>query len=240
MDMNSLSDADESRRDFLIYLLSIGALAAIPGCNSGGVIHTLDTVEAMPPGKSIYQFMGDVRVNGQPADLSTIINPGDTVETLELSYIIFVVNKDAFILRANSRMVIPVPTAPTNTIQLTRGKLLSVLASRKIAIKTPSAFVSIRGTGIYVESDPEGSYVCTCYGIAELTTPDNPAITETVSATHHDSRYILADPSAANRIQVAPFRDHEDEELLLIETLVGRTTPFVVPKSAVRSRRSYY
>ena len=238
--MNSLSDVDETRRDFLIYLLSIGALAAIPGCNASGVIHTLDTVEEMPPGKSIYQFMGDVRVNGQPVNLATMIKPGDTVETFDESFIIFVVNKDAFILRANSKMTIPIPTATASTILLSQGKLLSVLASRQVAIKTPSAFVSIRGTGIYLECDPEGSYVCTCYGISDLATLDNPAINETVSATHHDARYILADPAAANRIQMAPIRDHEDEELLLIETLVGRTTPFVVPKGAVRSRRRYY
>ena len=38
----------------------------------------------------------------------------------------------------------------------------------------------------------------------------------------------------------APFKDHDDEELLLKETLVGRTTPYVVPKSLNRFRRRYY
>ncbi len=238
--MNSLSDMDESRRDFLVYLLSIGAFAAIPGCSSGGAIQSLDKVEELPAGKSIYQFMGDVRVNGQAVSLTTKISPGDTIETFDLSYIIFVVNKDAFILRANSKMTLPEPVAQPDTILLNRGKLLSVLASRQIQIKTPSAFINIRGTGIYLECDPEGSYVCTCYGISDLATLDNPAITETVSATHHDPRYISADPTAAERIQMATFRDHTDDELLLIETLVGRTTPFVVPKGAVKARRRYY
>ncbi|MBD3649286.1 MAG: hypothetical protein HUJ31_17965, partial [Pseudomonadales bacterium] len=58
---------------------------------------------------------------------------------------------------------------------------------------------------------------------------------------HHDApRYILADPSAAQRIQPSRFKDHYDDELLLIETLVGRTTPFVVPGGIRRSGRTYF
>jgi hypothetical protein len=83
--------------------------------------------------------------------------------------------------------------------------------------------------------------VCTCYGAADLAAMDDPAVAETVVSSHHDApRYVLADRSAARRIQPAPFRDHDDQELLLIETLVGRTTPFVVPRRLTRSRAPYY
>ena len=239
--MNSITDIDESRRQFLVYLLSTGVLTAVPGCSSSGATQTLPKPEELPPGKSIYQFKGDVRVNAQPVTLATSIHAGDIIETFDKSYIIFVFNKDATILRSNSQMILPAPGVTTSAFQLNQGKALSVLASRTTQIKTPSAFISIRGTGIYIESEADRSYVCTCYGVSDLATADNPGINETIVSAHHDApRYILADKSLTNRIQPAPFKNHDDQELLLIETLVGRTTPYIVPQGAVRSRTRYF
>lgn len=235
--MDSLSHHEESRRQFLLYLLSIGAFAAVPGCSTS---RSPSAPKQMPANRSIYRLKGDVRVNGQPADLETLVSPGDTVETLKESYVIFVVNKDAFIVRSNSRMEIA-EAGSGDTFSLPQGKALSVLASRETRITTPSAVIGIRGTGIYVESEPDRSYVCTCYGTSDLSTADDPNIKETITAEHHDEpRYILADTRASRRIQPAPFKNHDDQELLLIETLVGRTTPFVVPGGINRSRSTYY
>jgi len=202
------------------------------------------TPTSLAAGQSIYQIDGDVRINGIKATQNTAIKQGDTVETDENSFAIFVVNKDAFILRSNSTLSLPAQTkaaSSPNAFNLTRGRALSVLASRKTRITTPSAVIGIRGTGVYIEVEPERSYVCTCYGTVDLATSDDPSINETIQAQHHDDpRYILADKNQRNRIQPAPFKDHDDQELLLIETLVGRTTPYVVPKSLTRSRRRYY
>ncbi|HJN52802.1 MAG: FecR domain-containing protein [Pseudomonadales bacterium] len=239
--MTSISEKDESRRQFLRYLLSAGILATVQGCGTGGVTRSLPKPQELAAGKSIYQFKGDVRVNTQPVTLATLIKAGDVVETFDKSYVIFVVDKDAFILRSNSHMDIPTPTVTAGAFQLNKGKMLSVLASRTIQIKTPSAVIGIRGTGIYVESEPDRSYVCTCYGSADLATADNPGINESIVSEHHDApRYILADTSLTTRIQPAPFKNHDDQELLLIETLVGRSTPYVVPRSPVRSRTTYF
>jgi len=42
-------------------------------------------------------------------------------------------------------------------------------------------------------------------------------------------RYILADGAAGTRIQAAPFINHDDDdELTLIEALLGREPPFAV------------
>jgi len=241
-DMSSIYDADESRRRFLLYLLSTGALSTITACGSSG-----QAASAMPEelsaGRSIFKFSGDVRVNGQQVTLETLIRAGDVIETFDKSFIIFVLNKDSFILRSNSKMSLPVAVAavvPT-VLSLDRGKVLTVLASRTTRIKTPSAIIGIRGTGVYLEAEPELSYVCTCYGLADLATTDDPDINETILSEHHTSpRYILADKSSAKRIQPAPFKNHDDQELLLIETLVGRTTPYVVPKGITRTRSRYF
>lgn len=242
--MNSISDVDESRRQFLLYLLTTGTLASLAGCASPAS-RAPGLPEALPPGRSIYEFDGDVRVNNLPATLKTPIRAGDTVETFASSYVIFVVNKDAFILRSDSRMAFPLPPPSTSAtipsaFSLNRGKALSVLATRATQIATPNAVIGIRGTGVYLETDPDRSYVCTCYGVADLSTADDPGINETIEAQHHDApRYILADPGISNRIQPAPFINHNDEELLLIETLVGRTPPYAVPRSVTRTRALY-
>ncbi len=239
--MSSISEIDESRRRFALFLLATGALVPLAGCGtrSGAAPGKL------PTGRSIHDMAGDVRVNGITATLNTLIKPGDIVETFEQSYVIFVVQQDAFILRANSRMVLPgratAPGVVPTAYSLERGKALSVMASRRTDITTPNAVIGVRGTGVYVETDPEQSYVCICYGTSDLATADNPGINETIVSEHHNEpRYILADPGAAQRIVPAPFINHDDQELLLIETLVGRTPPYVVPKGIPRTRSTYF
>ncbi|MDP7575475.1 MAG: hypothetical protein QGH99_00805 [Pseudomonadales bacterium] len=79
------------------------------------------------------------------------------------------------------------------------------------------------------------------YGTTDLAAADNPNIKETVISEHHDApQYILADQSLSNRIQPAPFKNHDDQELLLIETLVGRAPLYVVPRPVPRSRQRHY
>lgn len=236
-DKNSI---DHNKRMLLLAMLSAGALTAIPGCTTGGAVTALDS------SRSIFQLSGDVRVNGIVATLATLINPGDIIETFDKSFVIFVVEKDAFILRSNSKMTLPslaenAGKVVSTTFMLERGKALSVLASRRTDISTPTAIIGVRGTGVYLETDPEKSYVCVCYGTSDVATADNPAISETIVSDHHTApKYILADPKASTRIVPAPFINHDDQELLLIETLVGRTTPYVVPRGIPRSRTGYY
>lgn len=240
--MTSISDIDESRRQFLLYLLASGTLVSAAGCSTGS---STSVPTALAPGRSIHQLTGDVRVNGVAATVATAINPGDVVETFAKSFVIFVVEKDAFILRSNSKMTLPGRSTAawvvSTAFSLERGKALSVLASRRTDIPTPSAVIGVRGTGVYVESEPDRSYVCVCYGISDLATTDNPGISETIVSEHHSApRYILGDKSASKRIIPAPFKNHDDQELLLIETLVGRTTPYVVPRGVPRTRGSYF
>ncbi len=237
--MKGLLDSDESRRQFLLQLLSAGAFTSLAGCTTNG--SGIQDPTKMPAGRSIFEFSGDVTINKVAATLTSPIGPGDVVATGEASYVIFVVNKDAFILRSSSQMTLPADTT-ANAFDLNKGKALSVLATRKTRIQTPTAVIGVRGTGVYLEVEPDQSYVCTCYGGTDLAAADDPAINETIIAQHHDApRYILGPgTTSGSRIQPAPFINHDDEELLLIETLVGRTTPYVVPRGISRSRRSYF
>ena len=98
-----------------------------------------------------------------------------------------------------------------------------------VQIQTASATVRIRGTGFYVESDQEQTYFCTCYGLADISANDDPESKDTVASKHHDKPlYILAGTKNPGKsIRRAPFINHTDQELALIETLVGRTPAFV-------------
>ena len=231
---------DERRRQILLYLLSASALAAVPGCASiSRIYQAMPMPKQMPDDKSIFQYRGHISVNGVAADLTTMIMPGDVVETADKSEMIFVVGKDSFLMREQSRIRMPT-TSVGGTYGLERGKTLGVFASRQTEIRTPSAVIAIKGTGIYLESEPELTYVCTCYGLTDISVVDDPNISETVKSEHHDApKYVLADPNAAKRIVPAPFKNHDDQELLLIETLVGRSTPYVVPQGIRRTRGTY-
>ena len=113
--------------------------------------------------------------------------------------------------------------AVADTLRLVTGALLSVFgrgAAKRVV--TPTSTIGIRGTGLYVESQPERSYVCNCYGEILIAAADDANVTERITSRHHDApRYV-----SKGRITPAPFINHTDVELALIEALVGRTPPF--------------
>lgn len=237
-------NTDDPRRRILIKALAAGAFAAgIPPF--GLAASVLGAVPGqMASGRSIYRLSGDVRVNNAPATLDTRIKPGDTVETGSGAEIVFVVGKDSYILRGNSRMTLQAEsTAPdvASTLKLFAGKMLAVFGRSTHRIQTATAVVGIRGTGVYSETDPEQTYFCTCYGIADIASDKDRNSTETVEATHHDKPlYILAKGSEGKLIRPAPFLNHTDQELQLIESLVGRTPPFIFPGDAYSAPRRKY
>jgi hypothetical protein len=175
--------------------------------------------------KGVYRVRGDARVNGAPAREGMDVNPGDTVTTASGGQIVFVINRDAFLLRANSRL--EVGSGAADVFRIVTGALLSVYQSGKPkTLRAPTATIGIRGTAVYVESGAERTYVCTCYGEAELVPEHDLAARETVKTIHHEQpRYIMG-KGAPQMIMRAPVVNHSDAELVLLESLVGRTVPF--------------
>lgn len=238
--MTTLSDPDFRRRELLLGLLGFGALG-VSGCAANGA--GVDP-ELFPPDRSIYRLRGDVRVNGLAAVLATPIPAGARIETGPDSHVVFVSGQDAFILRERSDFTLPGPPAATPAgpprFRLDRGKALSVFASRRLDLATPQAVVAVRGTGVYVEAYAVSAYVCTCYGVTDIGAAADASVMRRVAATHHDAPVeVHVGGDGPPQIVDAPFRDHDDEELLLIETLVGRTTPFFVPGGLQRAMRRY-
>ena len=217
-----MSYADEKRRRFLLQALAAGLFAVAPKGRTevlGKVPHQL------PPGKSIYTLNGTLRVNGVIANEDTIITANDQLQTDSNSQAIFAVGHDAFILRENSELKLSSDGVLVEGMRLINGALLSVFGKSRHHLETQTATIGIRGTGVYVEASADVSYICTCYGVTEIGASSTPENKETITSKHHDDpRYI----TAAGEIQKAPFINHTDEELMLIETLVGRVPPFTL------------
>jgi len=225
-----MKSIDQRRREFLVSALSAGLYAA----GSMGIFQPVWAMGKIPkqlvPGKSIYDLSGEVRVDGIPATQETVINVNSTVMTGDSSHVIFAVGSDAFVLRSNSTVKIE-GSSIISQIRLISGKLLSVFGKRlqkqKLSLNTTTATIGIRGTGVYLEAEEEQTYICTCYGTADLHANKDKKSLERVKTDHHDApRFILVDQPAGENIQPAPVFNHTDDELALIETLVGREVPF--------------
>jgi len=225
-----MKNTEESRREFLISALSAGLYAA----GSMGILQPVWAMGKIPkqlvPGKSIYDLSGEVSVDGKPATENTLISVNSTVKTGDSSHVIFAVGMDAFVLRSNSTVKVE-GNSIISGIRLISGKLLSVFGRRvekqKLSLKTTTATIGIRGTGVYLEAEEKQTYICTCYGVADLQSNGDKTSAERVETRHHDApRFILADQPAGKNIQPAPVFNHTDDELAIIETLVGRDVPF--------------
>lgn len=245
--MSRFDTTDDPRRRLLIQALSAGLFTtAITNANALSFSIFGSKPSRLPAGQSIYGLSGEVTVNDQVATLTTQIKPGDTVQTAKNSEVVFVVGTHSMILESNSRLLIESSESSTGNIlisglRMVAGKLLSVSRNSPMKVSTSTSTIGIRGTGFYVESDPEQTYFCTCYGVTEVASNSDPDSKETIAATHHDRPlYIVADGGQGKNIRNAPFLNHTDQELSLIETLVGRKTPFVFSKDTYSAPRRTY
>lgn len=245
--INRFDKVDDPRRRVLIEALMAGLISAGVPVGSAFAQGVFGSRPAkLPPGQSIYRIAGTASVNGTAATLQTPVRPGDTVETGKDSELVFVVGGHSMILRSETRLVIETEKKDSASLlisglRMLSGKILSVSRGTKMRVTTSNATIGIRGTGWYAESDPEQTYFCTCYGAADVTASNDPESKETVVSKHHDRPlYILAKSAAGRSIRNAPFINHTDQELMLIETLVGRTPPFVFPKGDYTGPRRDY
>jgi len=240
-----MDEFDEQRRNFLIKALTYGMFAtgatgiSVPAWAMGKIPGEL------PPGRSIYRLKGKVKVDGQHATLETPITYKSVIQTGADGSIVFAVGKDAFILRSHGKLEMQGNETILTGLRLVTGKLLSVFGKRqpeqRLGVSTVVATIGIRGTGVYVESEPDQTYICTCYGTADLSSVNDQTSKETVITEHHDApRYILANAPAGEGIRQAPVINHTDEELELIESLVGRSVPFSFASDYDSMRKTKY
>jgi hypothetical protein len=236
----------ESRRRFLRgamgtgVFVTTGASTLLPA-----LVRAMGKIpDELVPGKSIYDMRGKVWVDGERANEDTFINANALVETGSNSYVVFVIGTDAHILRENSRTQFEgEDDTIEDKLKLVTGKLLSVFGQREERehqVETSTATIGIRGTGLYAETAADSSYICTCYGRTQIASRTDGNATEEITSVHHDApRYVLRDPEKGKLIIPAPMKNHTDEELVLIEELVGRKPPFSSLDSYSAPRKGY-
>jgi hypothetical protein len=175
--------------------------------------------------QGVRTAQGEIKINGKLAEPGTLVRPGDAIVLSSGALATFVVGQDAFLMRENSHAELIGSGLLVSALQLLTGKLLGVFGSGgERRLVTATATIGIRGTGAYIEAEPRRTYFCLCYGTADVTATMGGA-RESYSTRHHDSpRYIYGD-GRERAITPASVANHADSELILLESLVGRSPP---------------
>ena len=207
-------------------LLGLAAAIGMPGALRLALAQTSGQ-------QGVRTIKGEVSLNGKPTTSGALIRPGDTIEVGKDAVAAFVAGQDAFLMRSNSRAELAGSGALVAAVQLVTGGLLAVFGGGEHRLTTATASIGIRGTGAYMEAEPWRTYFCLCYGTAEVAEARGGA-RESYSTQHHDApRYIYGD-GRKQAIVPASVSNHTDAELILLESLVGRTPPQTFMESPLK------
>jgi len=201
----------QSRRQFLGSGLILGLGLVLPSLSVAG---------------SFKQFNGDILVNGRQATSRTRIHAGSLITTSANSSTSFVIGNNAFMMRPNSQVKFTPQgnsRVSISTLRLITGGLLSVFGPGPKKLITTTATIGIRGTGVYMEAQEASTYFCLCYGKVDLSANVSVDKTQELETKHHVGRNI----NQEGLIDQAGMTNHTDDELEMLEGLVGRKVPFV-------------
>ena len=206
-----------TRRKLLKFAASLGAAGV-----SGYLSDVLAAGDA-PPG--LHKLDGTGTINGKEAKTGSPVALGDKIATGPNSQAVVVVKGDAFLMRANTVIEVGGSGGVLSSVTIATGRVLSVFSKKPVAIKAATATVGIRGTGAYIEVEPNEVYFCLCYGEAAVSGPGMRE--QVVKTTHHENPLLLTTSGGEMKSSPGGFRNHKDEELVLLESLVGREPPFL-------------
>ncbi len=211
------------RRQLLKRLAASGLLGSM---GLTGLIRNALAAEGSARPAGVIRITGAVQVNGQTAHPGMAIATGDTIVTGAGAQLIYVMGQDAFLQRENS--TVSFSGAAAEVMRVLSGKILSVFGKGMKTIETATATIGIRGTGCYIESAPQRVYFCLCYGVAELAPRADPSHVERIATQHHDHPVYIHQDSSLPMMVDASVINHDDVELELLESLVGRAPPFTI------------
>jgi hypothetical protein len=209
------------------------AIAAMGAAGASGYLSDLLAAGDLPPG--LHRVEGKVTVNGKEAKSGSQVNMGDKVVTGPGSTAVVVLKGDAMLMRADTVVQIQGSSGLMSDMIISAGRVLTVFSKKSVSIKASTATIGIRGTGAYIEVLPGEVYFCLCYGEAVVGGPN--MAERTVVTKHHEQPLLLKESGGALKAEAGGFRNHTDEELVLLEKLVGREPPFL--KDGVYPQNKY-
>jgi hypothetical protein len=201
-----------NRRQFLARASAGAAMMLLPTlAQASGVLHTLE---------------GDVYINQRKASLNSKIKAGDHIVVAHDGKLVFSLGGDAFMLHGGTVLVLEHAKQGLITgLRLITGALLAVFAKRQHHTKLRShvATIGIRGTAVFMHSSPNKLYTCTCYGHTDIQVEHHK---DEIKATHHNAHEVSVDAHGIMQMRATQVLDHSDDELRMLESIVGRVVPF--------------
>ncbi len=211
---------DRGRRHWLAQVLLSGVLGP-------GALALAEAGSTRPIQSGVRRLHGELLVDGVAVAEGAPIAPGQRLETAAEGQAVVVVERAAYLLRGATRMRLQAVPGGRPNVELEQGRLLSVFEPGARQLRTPTALVEVRGTGLYLEVQAGGTYVCLCYGGARLVDPNDPRRSETLQTRHHEAPRLVGSADWVGR--KVTVVNHTDAELELLEGLVGRRPPFDDP-----------
>lgn len=208
--------ANISRRKFLITASIMPLAAIIP-------------ITALAANSVIHDLQGTVTINKKPLTRASDIKNGDEITVSTGGKLVFSIGEDAFLVRGGSTLQVYAEenSAFVSALRLVNGAVLGVFGKRKSTtqIYTVTATIGIRGTAVYAAVTPDKLYTCTCYGHTDLIVGLDSA---DVIATHHNAHVVTNGINGNAQMKAFEVIDHNDDELRMLEALVGRKPIFDV------------
>ena len=176
--------------------------------------------KSLPQG--IIKLSGDVSVNGKLSREGVPVAPGDIVETGKDARAVYVIGNNAFMQRQSSRVEFGISVE--TFLRVVTGGLLSVFGKGNRKLATPTAAIGIRGTGCYIETDERRTYFCLCFGAVDVAPVNGKPVS--YQTTHHEKPVWIGN----GIMQAAGVINHTDAEVIMLEALAGRRSPFPAGK----------
>ena len=163
----------------------------------------------------VTRVRGAALINGIPSKVGAMLKAGDTIVTGPRSDIVFVIGRDAMLVRENSNLALA-----KEGFRLVTGAVLGVFAPRqRKELQTNTATIGIRGTAVYLEAERTRTYACTCFGETVVGPVDGGKVETVRPAQRHEPRYIYA-RGAPRVVAPAPMMNHTEAELELLQKLL--------------------
>ena len=186
-------------------------------------------ITALAANSVIHDLQGTVTINKKPLTRASDIKNGDEITVSTGGKLVFSIGEDAFLVRGGSTLQVYAEenSAFVSALRLVNGAVLGVFGKRKTTtqIYTVTATIGIRGTAVYTAVTPDKLYTCTCYGHTDLIVGLDSA---DVIATHHNAHVVTNGINGNAQMKAFEVIDHNDDELRMLEALVGRKPIFDV------------
>ena len=212
--VKKMNMSTKSRRRFLIAAALLPVAAIIP-------------IKAFAATRKIHEIEGDVFINQAKINSESLIKNGDEIVVSKDGKLVFSLGEDAFLVRGGTTLQVysDHDSLLVTALRLVTGAMLGVFGKRKTTthIYTATATIGVRGTAVYAAVTKDKLYTCTCYGHTDLIVGLE---REDVISKHHNAHVVTINVSGNTQMKAFEVIDHNDDELRMLEALVGKKPSF--------------